>query len=178
MPGFNAKQLQYNARNANSVAMYIGDIAVAFAQTVNHSFGYTTTGIYGVGSAKPQEIQQLRVGPTITLNEFALTQAGEALITGGASLAALLSNNSFDIAVIDGLAQEVLFSYIGCVSSSFDENIPANQPVSDALTFLAMDVLDQDGNSLLNIPGAFQLPSTTAVAGNGLGLNIAASASL
>lgn len=174
MPGFNQQTLAYNALNGNAVALSIGDITVAFAQTVSHDFGFTTQGLYGVGSAKPQEIQQLRLAPTITLNEFALTSAGENLLTGGVSLASLLANNSFDIAVIDGLDDVVLFSYVGSVASNFNENIPANQPITQAVTFMAMDVLDENGNSLLNIPGAFSIPSTTATSADGLGLNVGA----
>lgn len=174
MPGFGPTQLQYSARNSNSVVLLIGDQAVAFAQTSGHDFGFTTEQLYGIGSAKPQEIQQLRVGPTITLSEFALTQAGETLIQNGSSLVSLLANNNFDIHVVDGQSGKALFTYVGCVASSFNENIPANQPISDAVTFMAMDVVDNNGNSLLNIPGSFQIPNT-ATSGNGLGLNVTGS---
>ncbi|MDE2232595.1 MAG: hypothetical protein KGJ90_00485 [Patescibacteria group bacterium] len=182
MPAFNANQLSYQARNSNSVVILIGDVAVAFAQTVGFDFGYTTEQLYGVGSAKPQEIQQLRVGPTITLSEFALTTAGENIIQGGVSLPALLSNNSFNIHVVDGPSGEALYTYVGAVASNFNENIPSNQPITDAITFMAMDILDNNGNSLLNIPSAYTIPSAaaagTGAAGNGLGLNLNASVSL
>jgi hypothetical protein len=172
MPAFNQNQLVYQARSANSVVLLIGDTPVAFAQTVGHDFGYTTQQFYGVGTAKPQEIQQLRVGPTITLSEFALTQAGEELINGGVSMVSLLSNNSFDIYVVDGKSGAALFAYVGAVASNFNENIPSNQPITDALTFMAMDVLDNNGNSLLNIPASYTPPSPYPQ-GNGLGLNLA-----
>lgn len=170
MPGFQQTQLAYSARNANSVVVLIGAVAVAFAQTVGHDFGYTTDQFYGVGSAKPQEIQQLRVGPTITLSEFALTTAGQQLIQGGQSLASLLSNNAFNLHVVDGPSGEPLFTYVGAVASSFNENIPTNQPITDNITFMAMDVLGPDGTSLLNIPSSYSIPSP-ATTGNGLGLS-------
>ena len=171
MPGFSPTQLQFSARNANSVVLLIGPTAVAFAQTMGHDFGFMTDQLYGVGSAKPQEIQQLKLGPTVTLTEFALTEAGEILINGGTTLVSLLANNSFDISVVDGQSGSPLFTYVGCVASSFNESVTANTPISDTVTFMAMDVLDNNGVSLLNIPSSYQIPSTTAP-GNGLGLNL------
>lgn len=170
MPGFSQQQLAYSARNSNSVVLLIGAVAVAFAQTVEHDFGFTTDQLYGVGSAKPQEIQQLRVGPTITLSEFALTTAGQQLIQGGQNLASLLANNAFNIHVVDGPSGQPLFTYVGSVASSFNENIPANQQITDNVTFMAMDVIGPNGQSLLNIPSAYTIPTPGTVAGNGLGL--------
>lgn len=174
MPGFQQTALNPSARNANSVVILLGSNAIAFAQTTGHDFGYTTQQLYGVGSAKPQEIQQLRVGPTITLTEFALTSSGDQLINGGVSLYSILSNNAFNLHVVDGITGESLFTYVGAVASNFNENIPANQPITDSITFMAMDVVDNNGNSLLNIPSSYQIPSTALIA-NGLGLSFAAS---
>lgn len=174
MPGFQQTALNPSARNANSVVLLIGATTVAFAQSVGHTFGYTTQGLYGVGSAKPQEIQQLRVAPSITLTDFALTLAGETLLQGGVNIYSLLSNNAFDIHVVDGQSGESLFTYVSATTADFNENIPANSPITDTFTFLALDVVDNDGNSLLNVPSSFSIPSTAPI-GNGLGLSFAAS---
>jgi hypothetical protein len=42
-------------------------------------------------------------------------------------------------------------------------NIPANQPVTEAITFMAQDVLDGTGQSILNGPNALNI--TTSVLG-------------
>lgn len=152
MPGFNQQQLNYSAQNANSVMVLIGTLSVAFAQTVSHSFDFGTEGFYGVGSAMPQEIQQLRVSPQITIDSFALTAAGEDALSDGTTLAALIANNSFNFFIVDNDGN-TLFTYVGGVASNFNQNIPANQPITDAITFLCMDVLGVSGLSLLNTGG-------------------------
>lgn len=157
MPAFNQQQVAYKARNANSVVVLIGDQPVAFAQTVNHTFGYMTEGMYGVGTAKPQEIQQLKNAPTITIDTFALTAAGISIITAGQTLPALLANNSFSVCIVDGITNAAQLTYVGCVCSDFNESIGANRPVTDTITFLAMDVLDPSGVSILNGPNAIQV---------------------
>ena len=176
MPGFNASQLNYNARNANSVVVLIGDSAIAFAQTVDPSTDYGAEQLYGVGNAKPQEVQQLKISPRITLNQFALTAAGNALLQQGVNLVSILSNNQFNISVIDGNLNQVIYTYIGCVANTFGETISANQVVTDATTFLALDVVDQTGQSILNGPNAFTISAQVGVAGSGLGIAVTASA--
>lgn len=157
MPAFNQQQVAYKARNANSVVVLIGDQPVAFAQTVNHTFGYMTEGMYGVGTAKPQEIQQLKVAPEITVESFALTELGESVTQNGLFLPSLLSNNKFNLSIVDGVTNTALLTYVGCVSSDYSETIGANRPVSDTYRFLAMDVLDGTGVSILNGPNALQV---------------------
>ncbi len=150
MPGFNPVPLAYNVRNANSVAILIGDQTIAFAQRLTHSFGFATEGIYGVGSSKPQEIQQMKNAPTVTVNTFALTDAGESIIQAGQSLPELLANNEFSVCIVDGIANVAQLTYVGCVASDFSEDIGSNAAVSDTIVFLALDVLNQDGVSVLN----------------------------
>lgn len=171
MPAFNQKQLANKARNANRVTVMIGDQVIAFAQTTSHSFDFGTQQLYGVGSALPQENQQMRVSPQITLDSFALTNVGLAAVGASQNIASILANNQFDLHIVDGDTNEPIFTYVGCVASNFSENIPANQPISDSITFLAMDVLDDTGQSILNVSSAFSLPSANASTGpNGLGI--------
>lgn len=157
MPGFNPQQVNYKARNANSVVVLIGDQSIAFAQSTNHTFGYMTEGMYGVGTAKPQEIQQLKVAPEITIEAFALTDFGQTVTQGGQFLPALLSNNKFNICLIDGVENATYLTYVGCVAADFNETVGANRPISDTYRFLAMDVLDSSGVSILNGPNALQV---------------------
>ena len=39
------------------------------------------------------------------------------------------------------------------------QRIPANQPITEAITFLAIDVLDYSGASILNGNNAYQVPN-------------------
>ena len=155
MPGFSQQSLNYNARSANTVIMMIGTQPILFAQTVTHSFELGTEGFYGIGSAKPQEIQQLKAAPTITLDNFQLTAAGQLASQGNnAYLSSLIANNEFNISIVDGATGVAIYTYVGCVASNFSESIPTNQPISDTVTFLALDVLDTSGQSILNGPSA------------------------
>lgn len=155
MPGFSQTQLNYAAQNANMVTVLIGDQPIAFAQVVNHSLDMGAETQYGVGSPKPQEIQQLKFAPTITVSSFALTAAGKLQIQGNSqNLISLLSNNQFNLHVVDGSTGQSLYTYVGCVAGNFSENIGANAVIADDITFTAMDVLDTTGKSILNGPQA------------------------
>ncbi len=164
MPGFGATQLNFQTRNSNTVAILVGDQVIAFAQTTSHSFDMGAEGLYGIGSAKPQEIQQLKVSPQITIDNFDLTNQGLRLNQGNVTpLVSFLANNNFNISIIDGSTEQPTFTYVGCVAQGFNQSIPSNQVITDAVTFLAMDVLGPDGTSLHNGPTAL-----TITAGAGL----------
>lgn len=174
MPGFNPQQLAYRAKNANSTIVLVGDQPIAFAQTVNHSFSLGAELLYGIGNAKPQEAQQLRIAPEVTLDNFALTSLGNNIIQNGQSFASIVSNNQFTICIADGITGEAQYTYVGCVADNFNESIAANRPITDAIRFVALDVLDNTGISILNGPNAYVVPSAqgSAVQG-GLGIAIA-----
>jgi hypothetical protein len=172
MSTFDQQQLAQRARNANSVTVMIGDTVLGFAQTTSHSMDYGTQALRGVGSAMPQEIQQLLVSPQITIDSFALTDNGLQVLGYPVNLASILANQQFDMHIVDGASGDPIFTYVGCVAQNFSENIPANQPISDSITFLAMDVLDATGQSILNAGNAYPIPSAGASSsGNGLGIS-------
>ena len=175
MPGFNPASLSYRVQNGNTVVVLIGDQPIAFAQTVTHSFDFGTEGLYGIGNAKPQEIQQLRISPEITVDNFALTSVGDNIIQNGTVFSSLIANNQFNICVADANGN-ALYTYVGCVARNFNESIAANRPITDAISFLAMDVLNQTGQSILNGPSAFSVNGTLGTPVNGgLGISVAAS---
>lgn len=117
----------------------------------------------------PQEVQQLRVSPQITLDAFALTQAGFKALGYPSNIASILANNQFNLSIIDGPSGEALYTYVGGVASNFSENIPSNRPITDAITFLCLDVLDSSGQSILNQGNAYQVPTNVPT---GTGTNI------
>jgi len=181
MPGFNQQQLAYKARNANSVTIMIGDQPIGFAQTTSHAFDFGSEQLYGIGSSMPQEVQQLRISPNITLDSFALTTLGLRALGYPTNLASVLANNQFNFFVVDGQSGQALYTYVGAVASNFNENIPTNRPITDAITFLCMDVLDSSGQSILNQGNSYAVPTQvpTGVGGTigfaataGFGVNV------
>ena len=158
MPSFSPTQLNLSVRNANMCVILIGDQPIAFAQTTSHSLELGIENLYGIGNAKPQEIQQLRDSMQITIDNFDLTSNGQTLIQESTvPLSSLIANNSFNISVVDGITNTALYTYVGCVAANFSQNISSNQPITDAITFHAMDVLDATGLSILNGPNAFTI---------------------
>jgi len=168
MPGYTPQQLNYLVQNANQVMVSIGDAVVAYAQTAPHSIDFGTEALFGIGETTPQEIQQLRILPQITVEFFALTQEGLTLLGNSTRLSYSLANNQFDLHIIDGQTNTVVFTYVDAVAQNFTETVSANRPVINSVPFIAMDVLDNTGNSILNsngslAPGNFvsAIPQTT-----------------
>lgn len=147
----------------------LGDILVAFAQTVGHQLPMGTEGLYGIGNAKPQEIQQLRMAPAFTLDTFELTEAGLALLSNNQRLEYILAGQSFEMHVLEFVsgAYHVLFSYVGAKAQNLAQNIPTNAPIRTTFSFLALDVLDHLGNSIMD-GGGNALSIATAATSAGL----------
>lgn len=178
MPGFAQQTLDYRARNSNSVTVLLGDAPIGFAQSSSHSMDFGAEQLYGIGTAKPQEVQQLRISPQISLDSFALTDSGITVLGYPQNIATVLANNAFNLHITDGITGDTLFTYVGCVASSFAENISANQPVTDTISFLALDVLGPDGQSLLDGNNAYQIPGAQSANINSLGVSASVSASV
>lgn len=177
MPGFNPTQAALNVRNGNTVAIVLGDQVIAFAQTTGLQIAMGAEQLYGIGSAKPQEVQQLRMSPAFTLDAFALTQDGINLLQGGQNLDYQLAGKQYTMHVIDSLSNSVAYTYVGAKAQNTSQNIPANAPIRTTHTFLALDVLDPQGNSimddgnnaiLVNAAGAVGLAVAAATSNLGL----------
>lgn len=168
MPSFNPTQLNYKVQSGNTVVIMIGDAIVAFAQTSEQAVDFGTEGLYGIGTAKPQEIQQLKFTPRLSLTAFVLTSQGITILSYPSSLLQVLANNSFDIHVMDADGLPLL-TFTACVAENYNQNVPVNQIITETLSFLAMDVLDPEGQSILN--GNFALQSVTAAGLTGATLN-------
>lgn len=171
MPSYGQKSLNYQAANANGAKIMIGDVTVAYAQTTTHSIDAGGQQLYGIGSSLPQEIQQLRISPAIALEYFALTAQGIAILGTGQQLAYSLFNTQFDIHIVDGTTSQILYTYVSAVASSVSETLATNQVILDSVSFLAMDVLNNQGVSILNTNSVYSIPSlvASAVGQGGLG---------
>jgi hypothetical protein len=168
MPGYNPATLAQNVLTGNNVAVMLGDTLISFAQTVGHTLPMGTEGLYGIGSQKPQEIQQLRMAPAFTLDSFELTANGLTLLANGQRLEYILAGNSFEMHVLEFVngAYATLFSYVGCKAQNLSQNIPTNAPIRTTYSFLALDVLDPDGNSIMDDKmNALNVASAAASAG-------------
>lgn len=170
MPSFNQTQLNYKALNGNAVEILLGDIPIAFAQTSAQNIDFGTDALFGIGSAKPQEIQQLRLLPTITVDTFTLTDQGFIALGYPTVLSSILANNQFDLHVLQGDGT-VIFTFSGAVCQTFNQTVPTNAVVTENLSFVAMDVLDNTGQSILNSNSA--LANISQLLAIGAGLNTA-----
>jgi hypothetical protein len=150
MPGYNGQTLAQNVLNGNNVVVMLGDEPVAFAQTTGHQFPMGTEQLYGIGNAKPQEVQQLRISPAFTLDKFSLTPTGVQLLENGQRLEYSLAGKSYEMHVLDGSANQVIMTYVGAKAQNYSQNIPANAPIRETFSFLALDVLDANGNSIID----------------------------
>ncbi len=159
MPAFNQSALNYRAQNGNKVSVLIGDQPLGFAQNVGSSFGFGTAQLYGIGASLPQEVQQLRTSPHISINMFALSQNGLNLLGYPTNLALILAQNEFNFYIQDGVTNKMKFMFVGGVCSDFNETIPTNQIITDTFTFMCADVLGPDGKSILNVSDAYTFPA-------------------
>ena len=155
MPSFNQHALQYKVQNANSVIVMIGDVPLAFGQTSAESIDFGTEPLFGIGSAKIQEIQQLRFTPTVSVDALVLTAQGLGILGYPTVISGILANNSFDIHVMDQ-SGKILFTFVAAVANNYNINIPTNAVLTETYTFTAQDVLDSTGVSILNSNSALQ----------------------
>ena len=149
MPGYNQQQLLYKVQNANACSILIGDVVIGFGQTMAPSMDFGTEGLYGIGTPKPQEIQQLRFQNIITLDKYRLTKEGQSFFGVTTPLWSLLANNYFDFFLLDETGESFL-AYVGAVAQNNNLGINANTPLTEAMSFMALDVLDGNGVSVLN----------------------------
>ena len=149
MPNINAEALKYAIRNSNDVQINIGTVTVAFGQTLTDSVAFGTDSFYGIGTAKPQEVQQLRVSPSITLDFLSLTSRGRTLLNNPTDWLSVLNQNSFDMHLLDS-SGATFRTYVGAVADNYSHSVPTNQAITESITFQALDVLDANGVSVFN----------------------------
>ena len=150
MPGYAPQTITNNVMTGNNVAVMVGDLVVAFAQTSGSQISFGTEQLYGVGTARPQEVQQLRVSPSFSLDAFSLTAHGLVVLGGSQRLEYILAGKSFEMHLLDGVANAILYTYIGAKAQNVSHNIPANAPLRTTYAFLALDVIDNLGNSIID----------------------------
>lgn len=148
MPNINAEALKYAIRNSNVVQITLGTDTVAFGQHLTDSVAFGTDSFYRVGTAKPQEIQQLRITPSITLDSLSLTARGRTLLNNPKDWLSVL-NNSFDIHLMDS-SGATFRTYAGAVAVNCSHSGSTDKPITAPITFRARDVLDANGISVFH----------------------------
>jgi hypothetical protein len=150
MPGYSPATIQNSVQSGNNVAVLLGDVVIAFAQTIGHQISMGTEQLYGIGTSKPQEVQQMRFSPSFSLDSFSLTQHGMTTLGSGQRLEYILAGKSFDMHVLDGITNTTMFTYVMAKAQNMSQNIPANAPLRSTYAFLALDVIDNHGNSIID----------------------------
>lgn len=151
MPSFNNQQLDPQFYTANQVVILIGSQEVGFGQTSSYNASLGAEQFFQIGTALPGEIQQLRYSPSITLGYFKLTKRGLQLFGYSTStpLSSVLANNKFNISLQD-FSGNALYTFVGASAESFNTSVSANSPISEDVSFLALDIWDVNGQSILN----------------------------
>ncbi len=150
MPGYSPQVIANSVMTGNNVAVMVGDQVVAFAQTSGSQISFGTEQLYGIGTAKPQEVQQLRVSPSFSLDAFSLTAQGLTVLGGGQRLEYILAGQSFDMHVLDSITNTILYTFIAAKAQNVSMNVPANAPLRTTYAFLALDVIDTLGDSIID----------------------------
>ena len=122
---------------------------VGFGQTSTQTLAFNLERYFGIGSKKVQEQQQLRYEPSITLDSLQLTASGLAYFGYTTTWIDILVNTELNIALVDQ-SGNVILTFIACTAQDYTSTVPANQTVTEATTFAAMDVWDSTGTSILN----------------------------
>jgi len=164
MGSFNQNALNPQFYTGNAVILLIGTQEIGFGQSSTYNIGYGAEQFYEIGTAKPAEIQQLRYTPSVTIDSFLLTDAGLAAFgyPSNTPLREILANNKFNIYLNDYKLNTV-FIFSQCTAGSLNITAPANAQVTEAIEFLALDVLDSNGASILT--GNFALNISNAQVG-------------
>jgi hypothetical protein len=149
MPSFNAQAIVAKVRTGNGVIILAGDVPVGFAQTSTQSLALSMERFFGIGSKKVQEQQQLRYEPTITLDSLQLTNAGLSYFGYPSTWVEVLINTELNFTLADANGNAIL-TFVSCTAENYSSTVPANQPITEATTFGAMDIWDTNGVSLLN----------------------------
>lgn len=153
MAGYSPTALANKVRNGNSVSILVGDQIVGFAQNLTVATGTGAESLYGVGSAKPQENQQLRFSINVSLDSLELTEEGMNYFGITTSWAEVIMGNKLTFHEVD-YAGNTLRTVVGCVAENFTVTTPVNQPITQTTSFIGMDVLNSSGKSILSVdPG-------------------------
>lgn len=169
MPSFDQTAISSKVLNGNAVAILVGDQVVGFGQSSSFGLDTGNEALYGIGTANPQELQQLKMSISVSLEVFMLTSQGLQILGYPSDWMDVLVNNQFNISAMDAQGN-VIKTAVGCTASNCSISIPANQIVTESISFMALDILNSEGQSILAGSNATAALSLAATAVTSLGV--------
>lgn len=155
----------YRARNGNQCVIFVGTTPIAFAEAFDFTIDYGAQQVYGIGSEKPQDLQQLKFAPRFSLRSIELTAEGVGLVGSGQNnLRNYLGNNYFNVGVFTADDAIIDLAFLMAMATSVRTTIPANGLVTDTFDCLAMDAINVLGLSLAGDPLLTNALGTPAIA--------------
>ena len=145
---FNPTPITQQVMTANNVVILLGTQEIGFGQGVMFNANFNARSLYGVGSQKPQEIQSQIFKPSVGVSSLLLSNIGVTLLNYPSTLGDLLGLNQFNI-VMMGYNDIPLYTYVECTATEYDVSVPLNKPILEIIKFMAMDVVDITGVSIL-----------------------------
>jgi hypothetical protein len=145
---FNPTKITQQVMTSNNVIIMLGIQEIAFGQGAAFNSNYNAQVQYGVGSQKPQEIQSQTFLPSVGISTLLLSNVGATLLNYPSTLGDLLGLNQFNI-VMMGYNDLPMYTYVECTATEYDVSAPVNKPITEVIKFIAMDVVDISGISVL-----------------------------
>ena len=164
---YKASPLSYSVQNSNSVSVLVGSVPVAFGQSVEWGISFGTVQIKGIGTVKPQEILQDNLTATVTIRSLVMVPSLLYPNAAPSAYASILGSGTQTINIaLTGNSPADLLYFTDCTCDQFLVSLRTNKPLTQQFTFLAMDVLDQFGISVLQGDPLLQITQYAQIASN------------
>ena len=147
---FDGNVLNYSVQNSNSVTILLGATPIAFGQSVEWGISFGLIPIKGIGSAKPQELLQDNLTAIVTVDSLVMVPSLLYPNASPSANASVLGSGTQTINIVmTGNSPLDLAYFTDCTCDQFLFSVRTNQPLTQRMTFFAMDVLDEFGISIL-----------------------------
>ncbi|AHL19132.1 hypothetical protein LP064_110 [Listeria phage LP-064] len=120
----------------NTVYLMIKGKIVGRCQSASGERSYGTTGVYEIGSIMPQEHVYLKYEGSLTVDRLRMRKEDLAKLGITALGEDILKRDVIDIVMMDNTTKEVIIAYRGCSAETYNEEIKANEIVSESARFL------------------------------------------
>lgn len=148
MSNFNPIPIAQQVMTANNVVILLGIQEIGFGQGVFFDTDFNALPLHGIGSQKPQEIQSQVFRPYVDILMLNLSNIGLTLLNYPSTLGDLLGLNQFNI-VMMGYNNLPMYTFVECTATRYNVGVSVSRPITEQIRFMAMDVLDVMGVSIL-----------------------------
>lgn len=130
-----------NVRSANRFVIKLDGVQIAICKSLRASDDYGHAPEYGIGDIHAQEIVPSAARHSVSVTHTVVkSQAVRGLGISAENGDDVLQGREFDILGMDKDTGDVLRKYIGCVFTSGDSTIDANQTIKGTMQFQCRDV--------------------------------------